>query len=350
MTTTLPGTDTAYRSLSLWHETAGEDWTPRPSLPRDTDADVAIVGAGFTGLWTAYYLLRHDPGLRCSCSSPRSPGSARAAATAAGARRCSRRRSGRCGRGTARAPARALRLALQDAVDEVGRVCVREGIDAHYVKGGTLVAARNPPSSARAHEVAAARALGIGPDDLDLLGADAARARLGVPGAARRDGHAALRRVHPARLVRGLARAVERLGGVVHERTPVTALRAGQVDTPHGRVRAAPRPARHRGLHAGLPGARRAVAPLYSLMIATEPLPASFWATVGLARAETFSDHRHLIIYGQRTADDRLAFGGRGAPYHFASGTGRRTTGARPSTSSSSGRCASCSPGWPATG
>ncbi|MGA9746586.1 MAG: FAD-dependent oxidoreductase, partial [Nocardioides sp.] len=40
---------------------------------------------------------------------------------------------------------------------------------------------------------------------------------------------------------------------------------------------------------------------------------------IGLARRETFTDHRHLIIYGQRTADDRLVFGGRGAPYHLGS-------------------------------
>jgi glycine/D-amino acid oxidase-like deaminating enzyme len=54
-------------------------------------------------------------------------------------------------------------------------------------------------------------------------------------------------------------------------------------------------------------------------MIATEPLGAADWERIGLARRETFSDERHMIIYGQRTADDRLAFGGRGAPYHFGS-------------------------------
>jgi glycine/D-amino acid oxidase-like deaminating enzyme len=64
---------------------------------------------------------------------------------------------------------------------------------------------------------------------------------------------------------------------------------------------------------------RRTVVPLFSLMVATEPLPADFFAQAGLANYETFADDRHLIIYGQRTADNRLAFGGRGAPYHFAS-------------------------------
>src|SRR5919204_1869024 len=54
----------AYRSLSLWHDTAGEPLEPRAALPGDLDVDVAIVGAGFTGLWTAYYLISADPGLR----------------------------------------------------------------------------------------------------------------------------------------------------------------------------------------------------------------------------------------------------------------------------------------------
>jgi glycine/D-amino acid oxidase-like deaminating enzyme len=73
------------------------------------------------------------------------------------------------------------------------------------------------------------------------------------------------------------------------------------------------------GYTATLPGHRRVVAPVYSLMVATEPLPESMWDEIGLAARETFADGRHLIIYGQRTADDRLAFGGRGAPYHFGS-------------------------------
>jgi glycine/D-amino acid oxidase-like deaminating enzyme len=68
-----------------------------------------------------------------------------------------------------------------------------------------------------------------------------------------------------------------------------------------------------------LPGLRRAVAPVYSLMVATEPLPEPTWAQIGLAGRPTFGDLRHLIIYGQRTADGRLAFGGRGAPYHLGS-------------------------------
>jgi glycine/D-amino acid oxidase-like deaminating enzyme len=58
---------------------------------------------------------------------------------------------------------------------------------------------------------------------------------------------------------------------------------------------------------------------VYSLMVATEPVPPATWESIGLAGRPTFSDGRHVIVYGQRTADGRLAFGGRGAPYHFGS-------------------------------
>jgi glycine/D-amino acid oxidase-like deaminating enzyme len=105
----------------------------------------------------------------------------------------------------------------------------------------------------------------------------------------------------------------------VHEQTRVTELLPGRAVTPHGTVRAGTVIRATEGYTPRLPDHRRVVTPLYSLVIATEPLDAETWERIGLRRRETFSDHRHLIIYGQRTADDRLVFGGRGAPYHFGS-------------------------------
>jgi glycine/D-amino acid oxidase-like deaminating enzyme len=120
-------------------------------------------------------------------------------------------------------------------------------------------------------------------------------------------------------LVRGLAAAVRRHGVAIYEKTPVVGVSRGLVRTPRAEVKAAFVVRATEGYTAQLPGLKRAVAPVYSLMVATPPLPKSFWDATGLAQRETFSDFRHLIIYGQRTADDRLAFGGRGAPYHFGS-------------------------------
>jgi glycine/D-amino acid oxidase-like deaminating enzyme len=125
--------------------------------------------------------------------------------------------------------------------------------------------------------------------------------------------------VHPARLVRSLARSVVRSGAVLHEGTRVEAIEPGIVRTSLGVIRAEIVVRATEGYTRTLKGQTRTLAPVYSLMLATEPLPAEAWATIGLGQRETFADGRHLIIYGQRTADDRLAFGGRGAPYHFGS-------------------------------
>ena len=224
-----------------------------------------------------------------------------------------------------RAGAIALQQALYATVDEVGRAAAAEGIDCYFRKGGTLSVARTPAQLRRARaEVETARAWGFGERDLALLDADEAGQRIGatnVLGATFTPHCAAL---HPARLVGGLARAVERHGAAVYEQTPVTAIAPRRVSTEHGVVRAEVVVRATEGYTPRLRGLRRAIAPVYSLMVATEPLPTSFWSAARLAQRETFTDHRHLIIYGQRTADDRIAFGGRGAPYHFGSRTQAR--------------------------
>ena len=125
--------------------------------------------------------------------------------------------------------------------------------------------------------------------------------------------------IHPARLVRGLALAVEAHGGTIHEGTAVRSIEPGVARTTNGHLRAPYVIRATEGYTPSLTGHRRTIAPVYSLMLATEPLPDEFWEAVGLADRATFADHRHLIIYGQRTADGRLAFGGRGAPYHYGS-------------------------------
>ena len=316
---------TDYSGLSLWHETAGDDWVPRPALPGSAAVDVVIVGAGFTGLWTAYYLALADPGLRTMVlerevagfgASGRNGGwcSALFPASAANIARSSGDPAG------GRDGAVRMLGALRDTVGEVGRVVAGERIDAHWQQGGTLALARTAVQLRRLQEeVDEARAWGQGPDDLRLLDAVEATAACAVPGVrgATYTPHCAA--VHPARLVRGLARAVERRGVRIHEQTPVTAIRPGQVDTPAGPVRADVVVRATEGYTPSLAGERRTLAPVYSLMVATEPADEEVWSRIGLARRETLTDGRHLIIYAQRTADGRLAFGGRGAPYHFGS-------------------------------
>jgi glycine/D-amino acid oxidase-like deaminating enzyme len=318
--TTTPGD---HQALSLWHETAPTDWAARPALPGDRDVDVAIVGAGFTGLWTAYYLAEADPTLRIAVLESEVAGFG-----------ASGRNGGWCsalfpasldtlaglGESLDRSAAAAQHRAMTATVDEVGRAAAAEGIDAHWAKGGTIVLARSKAQLARAKaEVAHARRWGLDEDDVRLLGGQEARSVLAatrVRGATYTPDCAA---IHPGRLVSGLAAAVERRGVTIHEGTPVTRIDRGRARTPYGDVRAGVVVRATEGYTRSLRGERRRMAPVYSLIIATEPLSAETWERIGLRRRETFSDHRHVIIYGQRTADDRLVFGGRGAPYHFAS-------------------------------
>jgi glycine/D-amino acid oxidase-like deaminating enzyme len=282
------------------------------------------VGAGFTGLWTAYYLLREDPTLRVVVLERETAGFG-----------ASGRNGGWCSAlfpssldklaalpGSGREEALALHAAMRGSVDEVGRAAAAEGIDAHFHKGGTIALARSRAQlrSART-EVSAARAWGRGEDEVRLLDATEARSVLAatrVRGATYTPDCAA---VHPARLVRGLAEVVASTrGGRVHEQTTVQAIEPHAVVTDRGTVRADVVVRATEGYTPSLRGHARTVVPVYSLVIATQPLSDGVWEQIGLRERETFTDHRNLIVYGQRTADGRLVFGGRGAPYHFGSG------------------------------
>ncbi|WP_238018854.1 FAD-binding oxidoreductase [Dactylosporangium sp. AC04546] len=302
--------------MSFWMSALPEV-EPRAALPGSCEADVAIVGAGYTGLWTAYYLARTDPSLRIVVLEAQTAGFGASGRNGGWCSALFPKSVAALARAYGRDAALALNAAMESTVDEVGRVAAEEGIDCDYAKGGTVVLARNAVQLERArHEVAEAAEFGI---RLDLLSAAEASERVGATGVLGGTYTPHCAAIQPARLVRGLAAACERRGVRIHERTPATAVAAGRVETPHGTVRAPIVVRATEGFTPRLPGLRRAIAPVYSLMVATEPLPAAFWASAGLAARETFSDHRHLIIYGQRTADDRLAFGGRGAPYHFGS-------------------------------
>src|SRR5579863_4966136 len=210
-----------YSKYSFWLETCGENLTPRPSLRESIDVDVAILGGGYTGLWTAYYLLRNSPHLKVAVVEREIVGFG-----------ASGRNGGWCSSKFPVTPAmlerryglnaaRELMLAMCDAVDEVGRVCAEESIEAQFHKGGILTLARG------AHHLPMIRAsfdayqrLGL-EDQYQLLSADRARERVratNISGGLFARENAS---VHPGRLVRGLARAVEKRGGCIYERTEV---------------------------------------------------------------------------------------------------------------------------------
>nr|WP_296075892.1 FAD-dependent oxidoreductase [uncultured Actinoplanes sp.] len=294
------------RTPSFWLDSLGPI-TTRPPLGGNTTTDIAIAGGGYTGLWTAYYLAKAAPELSVTVLEAQYCGfgaSGRNGGWASGLFPVPQEKLARW-YGAGRAAA--MHTALADAVDEVGRAAAAEGIDCHYAKGGTISLARSPAQVRRARRA---------PGFVEAVEASAICGASGVLGGVYSPDCAAL---HPARLVRGLADAVERLGVRIFEGTRVEKLGPGGVETDKGRVSSGTVVRALEGYTARLAGHRRVLAPVYSLMVATEPLPGSGWERIGLRRRETFTDERHMIIYGQRTADDRLAFGGRGAPYHFGS-------------------------------
>ncbi|KWX65490.1 FAD-binding oxidoreductase [Mycobacterium sp. NAZ190054] len=294
----------------------------RAPLPGSRDADVCIVGAGYTGLWTAYYLKRADPSLRIVVLEARFAGYGASGRNGGwlsglvpGDRERMARRYGRDG-------VTAWQRALNAAVDEVIEVAGREGIDAGIVKGGTLEVARNAAQATRlAAALEAERRWGV--DGVEALTASEAAQRIRLDGvvAAYHNPHCA--RIQPARLVRGLADAVERLGVVVHERSPVTEIRPGRACTPSGTVTAGVVLRATEGFTAGLPGLKRQWLPMNSSMIATDPIPEDLWDDIGWHGRETLGDTAHGFFYAQRTVDDRIAIGGRSVPYRFGSRTDR---------------------------
>ncbi|MGH2747283.1 MAG: NAD(P)/FAD-dependent oxidoreductase [Actinomycetota bacterium] len=309
-----------YRSRSFWLEACGDDLTPRPALGGDLEADVAIVGAGYTGLWTAYYLSLTDPGLRVAIVEAEIAGFGASGRNGGWCSALFAASRDKIAKQHGRAASIAMQKAMFETVDEVGRAARAEGIDAHFIKGGTLTFASAPAHVERLRaQLEDERRWGFGEGDYMWLDPSRARERIALAGClgAIYTPHCA--RLQPASLARGLARAVESRGVAIYEGTPALSIERGRVRTSHGDVRAEVVVRATEGYTPLLPGQRRALAPLYSLMIATEPLPADFWDEVGWSRRETFTDGRHLIIYAQRTADDRIALGGRGAPYHYGS-------------------------------
>ena len=301
----------SYRGLSFWHDTVPDDLTPRPALPGDTDVDVAIIGGGLTGLWTAWYLLERDPALTITVLEKDIAGFGASGRNGGWVSALFPRSTASLERQHGRDAALALRRAMIATVDEVGRAATSAGIDIDFTKGGTIAYARSEVQLAAASsEVAEAARYGV--DPIRLLGAQ-------TNGALDASFDPNCASIHPAKLVRGLARALEKRGVALYEQTEVLDYSPHTILTVHGTVRCAHLVVATEGYGATLAATRRRVLPLYSLMIATEPIPDATWQELGLEHGQTFTDYRHLLVYGQRTADNRFAFGGRGARYHWGS-------------------------------
>ncbi len=301
--------------VSHWFSSIPE---PRRALPGDRDADVCIVGAGYTGLWTAYYLRQLDPSLRITVLEARFAGFGASGRNGGWLSGLPPGHRGVLAAQHGRQGVIAWQRMLDDSVDEVIDVAAREGIKADIVKGGNLEVARNPAQAKRLRaEVEEDRSWGV--DGIEMLTAAEAAARVAVDGLVEGAFNPHCARVQPAKLARGLADVVERLGVTVYEQTPVIRIVPGRAETAHGALRAPVILRATEGFTARMRGLRRRWLPMNSAMIATEPLPPSVWDTIGWQGCETVGDLAHGFFYAQRTADGRIAIGGRAVPYRYGS-------------------------------
>jgi glycine/D-amino acid oxidase-like deaminating enzyme len=310
---------------SLWAST-----TPPPpkraALGGDTDVDVVIVGGGFTGLWTARELLERDPSLRVLVIEAEHCGFGASGRNGGWASALFATSDHALAKHHGRDAAKRLRTTMQESIDGLLQALATDGIDADQVKAGTITLARSRVQldRARAEVEEMAQLLGHG-DALQFLDAEAAQRHCNASHVFGGTFTPHCATVHPLKLVLGLSQAVEARGGQIVEGTSVFELLPGDgtkrpvAVTSHGRVTADVVVRATEAWTSQFKPTKRAILPIYSLMIATAPLGASTWEAIGLEQRPTFTDGRHLIIYGQRTSDGRLAFGGRGAPYHFGS-------------------------------
>ena len=293
---------------------------PEPALVGDVTCDLAVIGGGFCGLWTALLAKERDPSRDVVLVESRT--SAWAASGRNGGFVSSSLTHG-LGNGAQRWPGELTeleRLGLEnlDAIEDTVR---RYGIDCAFERTGKLAVATAP------HEVAELRAM----SDLARRHGRTirflAREELGVrspaflAGAFDAEGYA---QVNPARLAWGLRAACLRLGVRIHERTPVETLAPGRrgiiLRTPYGRIGA-----RRVALatNAFRPLLRRLApftVPVYDYVLVTEPLTGDRLSSIGWTRRHAMSDAGNQFHYFRRTPDDRILWGGYDAVYHYGSG------------------------------
>ncbi|MCP4047123.1 MAG: FAD-dependent oxidoreductase [Gammaproteobacteria bacterium] len=312
--------DRNYRKLSYWLDSVPGSLAPRESLDQDIEVDVAIAGAGYTGLWTAYYLKQLKPDLSIAIIESEIAGFG---ASGRNGGWCSSYLSGIDSLLVDPDKAESaihLQKLLFETVREVGRVAKLESIDCHFDQAGHVEVATIPPHLERVREeVDFMHELGFPEDDIRWLSPEQVRDHINIDGVLGGMFMPHCAAIHPARLARGLAEVLERQGVKIYEHSPVIKLDQHGLTSAGGKVKAGTTVLATEGYTNSIKGLERKLIPVHSMMIATEPLSESQLEQIGLKHRCTFNNMDHLTTYGQLTADKRIAFGNRGT-YLYGSG------------------------------
>lgn len=304
--------------VSHWYQSV-KAHPARSVLSGDLTVDVAIIGGGMTGLWSAYYLKKAQPELDIVVIEKEFVGF--------GA-------SGRNGGWLSAEPAGQYRRYAQDrgdiaaqrlqqemfgAVQESVDVAREEGFDEDLVHNGLIHVATNAAQLARAQaKVAAMKEQGWNEDDVFLLSRSELDQRVRVEDAQGGYWTPHCARIHPGKFTLGLAKAVERLGVTIYESTAASEISSQTVVTDRGIVSAKYIVQALEGYTHSLAGKRRKLLPMNSSMAVTEPLTQEQLDAIGWKAGELLGDMAHSFTYMQHTSDGRIAIGGRGVPYNFS--------------------------------
>lgn len=301
-----------------WRDT--EDVAYGPALAGEQLADVCIIGGGYTGLWTAHYLKKAEPGLRIAVLESDYAGSGASGhgdgfmTPTIGHNLTSLIKAYGCER------AKLAYTVVGKSILEIQRFAANNGIDAQIEPTGYLNVATNP-RQLRTLERDLALIERLGANSLpELLGAREIRARVDSP-ALLGGFEVGGAMVNPHRLVRGLSRVVRAQGIEIFERSPATSVvkepNGFRVRTPHGTVSAARVVYATNAYQHRFPELRAMVRPMWSYAIVTEPLTAQQLSRLHWPGREGFVEARNLIAFARLTAHNRLLVGGGPVPYHY---------------------------------
>jgi glycine/D-amino acid oxidase-like deaminating enzyme len=310
--------------VSFWYDQIGFPVMQSP-LDQSISADVCIVGAGYTGMWTAYYLKKAAPHLKIVILEKHFAGYGASGRNGGWLTNSVTGGRDQYVRTHGRKAAHAMQIAMNNTVEEVIRVCSMEGIDADIVKGGELNVALNPAQDARLREWANDEHL-WGYDEVKVFDQAESLSRISIPNVLSSIWHPHCARIQPAKLAQGLRAVILNLGVELYEGTAVEEILPHKAITDRGTVTADHVIRATEGFTPSLKGLHRQVLPMNSSIIVTEQLPDSVWNEIGWNGYETLGDMAHVYFYAQRTADNRIAMGGRGVPYRFASKTDNNGT------------------------
>jgi len=309
MTTSIPASP--YADKGLWHATFGE-YRPDPPLRGQASADVAIIGGGFTGIATAYWLLKAEPSLKVTVLEQEVVGYGASGRNGSFAMTVVGLGLDLLAKIKGRDRAIAAQRYLERAVDLVGELVEEESLDCDYIRPGFLRMATTPAYVKKIRrEIELAHSLGI--EGIEWLDRDQARARVNSEHYLGAWWEPRMALVNPLKLVREMKRVATGLGATVHEGTPVTSISREdgfRITTPGGTLNADRLVLATNAYSHLFPIAGRRQIPAWTYVVATEPLSEDQLGPVGWDGFEGVEDARNLIHYYRRTPDNRLLMGG----------------------------------------